>query len=370
MPDHSAPHRPPRPVVIAGGGPVGLVLAALLSQMGIASIVIEADEGYCTGSRAICIARRSLEVLAWAGADRHLTTIGLPWVGGRSYFRDAEVLHFRMPSEPGERFPPMINVQQYHVEEAAHRAIVDGLGDVRFGTRVVDVAQDERGARVDVVDHAGLRSTIAADWVVACDGGRSTVRSRLGVALQGVEYEGRYVIVDIEQDTRREVERLAWFDPPSNPARPSSCTVSRATSGASTTSCGTTRTRRSAILPEHVLPRVQSHLAMIGETAPWKPLWISIYNAKCLTLPDYRCGGCCSPATPRTSSRSSACAGSTRVSTTRATSPGSSRWWSGVARVRRCSTATPPNACGRRTRTSLMAGKARSSWRHRTPASG
>src|SRR3546814_8017621 len=39
-----------------------------------------------------------------------------------------------------------------------------------------------------------------------------------------------------------------------------------------------------AVKPENVLPRVQSHLDMIGETAPWKPLWISIYNAKCLTL--------------------------------------------------------------------------------------
>jgi 3-(3-hydroxy-phenyl)propionate hydroxylase len=45
-----------------------------------------------------------------------------------------------------------------------------------------------------------------------------------------------------------------------------------------------------AVKPENVLPRVQAHLDMIGECAPWKPLWISIYNAKCLTLPSYRHG--------------------------------------------------------------------------------
>src|SRR3546814_14838913 len=45
-----------------------------------------------------------------------------------------------------------------------------------------------------------------------------------------------------------------------------------------------------AVRPENVLPRVQSHLDMIGETAPWKPLWISMYNAKCLTLDSYRHG--------------------------------------------------------------------------------
>ncbi len=279
-----------KPVVIVGGGPVGFTLAALLSRLGIRSLVIEADDGYCTGSRAICISRRSLEVLAWAGAAARLSAIGLPWVGGRSYFRDTEVLHFRMPDEPGERFPPMINVQQYHVEEAAHRAIVDGCCDVRWSTRVSEVTQHEDGVRVETIDAAGVRASVDADWVVACDGGRSTVRQRLGLSLQGVEYEGRYVIVDIEQDTRRDVERLAWFDPPSNPG--STILMHRQPGNVWRIDyqLRDDEDPAVAILPEHVLPRVQSHLAMIGEDAPWQPLWISIYNAKCLTLSDYRHG--------------------------------------------------------------------------------
>ena len=281
---------PSRPVVIAGGGPVGLTLAALLSRRGIRSIVVEADAGYCTGSRAICVSRRSLEVLAWAGAERHIGAIGLPWVGGRSYFRDTEVLHFRMASDVDDRFPPMINVQQFHVEEAAHRAIVDGLADVRWSTRVTGVAQDPVGVQVEVVDASGRRSTIDADWLVACDGGRSTVRSQLGLSLQGVEYEGRYVIVDIEQDTQRDVERLAWFDPPSNPG--STILMHRQPGNVWRIDyqLRDDEDPALAVLPEQVLPRVESHLAMIGESAPWQPLWISIYNAKCLTLPDYRSG--------------------------------------------------------------------------------
>lgn len=53
--------------------------------------------------------------------------------------------------------------------------------------------------------------------LIACDGGRSTVRDLLGLALKGMQYDGRYVIVDIEQESQRPIERLAWFDPPSNP---------------------------------------------------------------------------------------------------------------------------------------------------------
>ena len=278
------------PVLIAGGGPVGLTLAALLSRMGIRSLVIEADDGYCVGSRAICISRRSLEIFGWIGGDRALLDIGLPWVGGRSYFRDTEVLHFRMPTDAGERFPPMINIQQYHIEEAAHRAIADGLSTVRWDTRVVEVSATTDGVRVDVVAGDGERSTIEADWLVACDGGRSTVRGQLGLQLAGIEYDGRYVIVDIEQTSARDVERLAWFDPPSNPG--STILMHRQPGDVWRIDYQLRDDEDpfAAILPENVLPRVQSHLTMIGETAPWKPLWISIYNAKCLTLSDYRHG--------------------------------------------------------------------------------
>ena len=63
----------------------------------------------------------------------------------------------------------------------------------------------------------GSTHRIEADWVIACDGGRSTVRELPDCSCRGMQYDGRYAIVDIEQATSRPVERLAWFDPPSNP---------------------------------------------------------------------------------------------------------------------------------------------------------
>jgi 3-(3-hydroxy-phenyl)propionate hydroxylase len=281
------------PVLIAGGGPVGLTLAALLASHGLRSIVIEADESYCSGSRAICMSRRSQEILGWVGADRPLVEKGLSWVGGRSYFRNDEVLHFRMPSEASERFAPMVNVQQYYAEQFAHEALqrYGDLCEVRWNTKAVAVRQSDGGVEVDVEPAAGgSRQTLRGHYLVACDGGRSTVRDQLGLQLRGMQYEGRYVIVDIVQETRREVERLAWFDPPSNPG--STILMHRQPDNVWRIDyqIRDDEDAAEAIKPENVLPRVQSHLEMIGETAPWKPLWISIYNAKCLSLDSYRHG--------------------------------------------------------------------------------
>ena len=77
-------HSPAR-VVIAGGGPVGLVAALALARQGLSSIVIEADGDVCEGSRATCISRRSLQVLERLGAETAFVEKGLGWTQGRTY---------------------------------------------------------------------------------------------------------------------------------------------------------------------------------------------------------------------------------------------------------------------------------------------
>jgi 3-(3-hydroxy-phenyl)propionate hydroxylase len=279
------------PVLIAGGGPVGLALAALLARHGVSSLVVEADEGYCTGSRAICISRRSQEILWTAGAGPALAAKALPWTGGRSYWRNREVLHFEMPSEPTQRFAPMVNIQQYHVEAFVHEALkgVPDLCRIAWSTRVIAVQPDEAGVVVEVQGPSGSHR-VRAEYLVGCDGGRSTVREQLGLEFEGTQYEGRYVIVDIVQKTSRPVERLAWFDPPSNPG--STLLMHRQPDDVWRIDyqLRDDEDATEALEPENILPRVESHLEMIGETEPWKLLWASMYNAKCLTLPAYRHG--------------------------------------------------------------------------------
>src|SRR5947208_1215985 len=87
------------PVVIAGGGPVGMALALGLAHHGVRSVILEADDTVCVGSRAACISRRSLEIVERLGAVRSFLAKGLPWTGGPSFSKAQDVFRFEMPPD-------------------------------------------------------------------------------------------------------------------------------------------------------------------------------------------------------------------------------------------------------------------------------
>ena len=279
------------PVAIVGGGPVGLTAALGLARQGIASVLIEADDSVCSGSRAICISRRSLEIIERLGAVNAFLEKGLPWTGGRSFYRDAEVLHFTMPQDENQKLPPMINLAQYHIEQFLLDAALrqPDLIDIRWQTRVTAVTDKASGVALELDTPEGGYA-LEADWLLACDGGRSAVRDALGLQLQGTSYEGRYVIVDILLASQRPTERLAYFDPPCNPG--STVLVHKQPDNVWRIDYQVRdgEDPEEAVKPENVLPRVQSLLDMMGERGAWAPIWITIYKANALTLERYRHG--------------------------------------------------------------------------------
>ena len=284
------------PVVIAGGGPVGLALALGLANQGVRCVILEADDTVCVGSRAACISRRSLEIMERLNVLPAFMAKGLPWTGGRSFYRTAEVFRFEMPHDERQKLPPMINLEQYYIEQYLLDEILrrdeasPGLVDIRWGTELTGLAQDEEGVTLDVRNPEGAYR-LRGQWLAACDGGQSFVRKALGLALEGTGYEGRYVIIDIELHSKHPTERRAWFDPPWNPG--STVLMHRQPddiwridyqlrAGQST---------EEALKPAAVAEFVQRHLDAIGEGhLPWKTVWTSVYRAGAMTLGSYRHG--------------------------------------------------------------------------------
>jgi 3-(3-hydroxy-phenyl)propionate hydroxylase len=112
-------HRPGprRPVVIVGAGPVGLAAAIDLAQRGIPVVVLDEDRTVSVGSRAICYAKRALEILDRLGCGQPIVDKGIGWNVGKVFFRDELVYRFDLLPEPGHRRPAFVNLQQYWLEE-------------------------------------------------------------------------------------------------------------------------------------------------------------------------------------------------------------------------------------------------------------
>jgi 3-(3-hydroxy-phenyl)propionate hydroxylase len=278
-------------VAIAGGGPIGMALALGLANYGIPSLLIDADDTVCAGSRAICTSRRSLEIFDRLGVAGRMTDKGLAWTGGRSFYRNTEVFRLRMPHDENQKFPPMINIQQCHIEQYLVEEIEKrrDLIEIRWQTTVTGIAtHDDRVSLM--VETAKGPYRIDAEWAVACDGARSVIRQALGLKLEGTQYEGRYVIVDIELKSGYPTERRAWFDPPSNPGSTLLMHKQPGNIWRIDYQLRDDEDPDEAVKPENVLPRVRSHLRMIGEREDWRPVWISMYKANALTLPSYRHG--------------------------------------------------------------------------------
>ena len=277
-------------VVVIGAGPVGISAALDLARHGVAVVVVDDKATFNDGSRAICIARHSLEGLQQLGLDHRFTAKGLGWTHGTSYFRSQPVFRLEMPHSVDERFPPMLNLQQQYIEQyLVEHARAQPLIELRWQSQVLDVQVDEHGVELRLATPQG-EYTMHADYVLAADGARSVVRQSLGLKLAGAAHEGRYVIVDIKLRSDYPTERRAFFDCPGNPG--ATVLVHRQPDDIWRIDyqLDDEEDEHLALAEATIRARVEVIVAMLGETAPWELEWWSIYRAYALCLDDYRHG--------------------------------------------------------------------------------
>jgi 3-(3-hydroxy-phenyl)propionate hydroxylase len=209
------------PVLIVGGGPVGMSGALLLARLGVPSVVLEAaPERQTTGSRSICVQRDVLDILERVGLGRTLVDAGVTWYTGRIYYREHEVSTITFPADAGGAFPPFVNIPQSDVECLLERRIRDEpLIDLRYGHRVTELASSPAGVCLRVSTPDGP-AEILGTHCIAADGARSTVRELLGLGFDGHSFDDQFLITDIRAKLDFPVpERRFYFDPPANPGR-------------------------------------------------------------------------------------------------------------------------------------------------------
>ena len=207
------------PVVIVGGGPVGIATALDLGQQGVPVLVLDDHEGIGQGSRAICFSKRSLEIADRYGCAGPMIDKGVVWNLGKVFHRDEKVFEFNLLPEEGHKYPAFINLQQPYFE----RFMVDRLRQLQAAGAPIQLRGKNRVDGIEVHnDHVVLEVmtpdgpySLEADWLVACDGANSPLRTRLGHEFTGKVFQDSFLIADIRMtgDTEFPTERWFWFEP-------------------------------------------------------------------------------------------------------------------------------------------------------------
>ena len=279
------------PVVIVGAGPVGLSLAIDLAQQAVPVVVLDNDDRLSTGSRAICFAKRTLEVFDRLGCGEAMVEQGVSWQVGKVFLRDEEVYRFDLLPATGHARPAFINLQQYHVEaQLLERAAQLRLIDLRWKNEVSRVTADTDGV-VLTVDTPEGPYRVHGDHVIACDGSRSAVRRQMGLEAHGQTFRDRFLIADVRMALDFPAERWFWFDPPFHPGQ--SVLLHKQPEGVWRIDfqLGWEADPEAEKQPERILPRVQALLAHTAmKDAAFTLEWASVYTFSCERMDRFRHG--------------------------------------------------------------------------------
>ena len=285
--DQDAAPAAQHPVVVVGAGPVGLTLAIELALQQVPVLLLDNDDRLSTGSRAICFAKRTLEVFDRLGCGDAMVDKGVSWSVGRVFHRDAQIYEFNLLAESGHDRPAFINLQQYHVEHfLIERAAALPLIDLRWKNTVTGITPEMNGALLGI-DTPDGPYTLAADHVVACDGSRSALRRLMGLEAEGRTFRDRFLIADLTMGLDLPTERRFWFDPPFHPGQ--SVLLHRQPDGQwrADFQLGWEADPEIEKRPENIEPRVR---ALLGPDVPFTLGWASVYTFACQRMARFRHG--------------------------------------------------------------------------------
>jgi 2-polyprenyl-6-methoxyphenol hydroxylase-like FAD-dependent oxidoreductase len=177
-------------VIVAGGGPTGVMLASELRLQGVHALVLEKEAAPTGHARALGLHVRSIEVMDQRGLLERFLALGQRYpVGG--FFAG---IPKPTPDRLDTAHPYVLGIPQNITERLLTEHATELGVEIRRGRELVGLSQDDQGVTVELADGTQLRSR----YLVGCDGGRSTVRKLLGVGFPGEPARVEWLLGEVE----------------------------------------------------------------------------------------------------------------------------------------------------------------------------
>ena len=177
-------------VIVAGGGPTGLMLASELRLHGVHVVVLERETEPNGHARALGLHVRSIEIMDQRGLLERFLALGKQYPLGGSF---AGITKPR-PDRLDTAHAYILGIPQNITERLLNEHAIELGTEIRRGCELVGLSQDEDGVTVELADGTQLRSR----YLVGCDGGRSTVRKLLGIGFPGEPARIEWLLGEVE----------------------------------------------------------------------------------------------------------------------------------------------------------------------------
>lgn len=188
-------------VVIVGAGPTGLTAANLLAVYGVDCVVLERESAPMDLPRAIVLDDEGMRTLQAFGLHEVYSKKSIPAVGSK-YIADDETVFAETGAGPEDYgFPKRQYIYQPELEAVLRDRLQEQApGTLRFSSEVVRFDNQRDGIAIRVRDASGREHTIEAEWLLACDGGRSAIREMLNIEMVGNTYSQDWIVLDTVDD--------------------------------------------------------------------------------------------------------------------------------------------------------------------------
>ena len=191
----------PLNVLVVGAGPTGLAMAAQLRAFGARFRVVDRQLDRVHESRALAIQPRTLEVLAGLGVTAELVARGNPAVQLRMHLgRRVVSLPLYDRGLDDTAYPFLLFLSQAETERILSGHLAECGVAIERGVELVGLEPEEHRVTSRLAHHDGRPESVAARYVVGCDGAHSAVRELSGIPFVGAPYPQTFLLADLEVD--------------------------------------------------------------------------------------------------------------------------------------------------------------------------
>ncbi|WP_431145495.1 FAD-dependent monooxygenase [Pseudomonas alvandae] len=197
-------------VMIVGAGPIGLSLAIMLKQWGVAFRIIEKNAGPSTATKAMAIHSRTLEIFRDLGIAEQALADGFTINQFSVQSNAKRVLNYNF-SYLDATYPLLLSLPQPQTEKILLERLNLLGADVEWNTELVDIENQPGAVHMALRRADGSEESVTSRWAVACDGARSNIRKRLDMTFEGSSYDRFFMLADADIEWSGSKDEGAFF---------------------------------------------------------------------------------------------------------------------------------------------------------------